>query len=414
VAGARHLDLASRGIHDGEQHRRHLTGLEVLHLAVEPAKDLSRAAPFECVGAQRTPHPAHHHGGRHPAPDDVADHDRGPPIRQREDVVPVPPDRIASPWDVARGDGEARHRQRASGQQAALQCDHGRALVLRQPRPRREGKSIRHQLQQLHVAVREPVRADRADVQHTERGSLDDERDAQQALDALVDEDAIGHCALADLVEDHGRALGRHPAREPRPDRDPDALAHLLLQPGGGRRDQLSPGGVEQQDCSRIGVQDLLRAIEELGEQLLELQVRQRRGSDRAQTPQLLGRVLECLCNRWVAAAAHGPPVPAEGSSAPGGRTVPVRPGRFVHAPARLAPAGRGNVSAMDQVADTERVKKRSQDLLPEEDRAGIDDPEAQAAVLLEESEEREVDRRAPMGTPVERRTSSEATPPAV
>lgn len=49
---------------------------------------------------------------------------------------------------------------------------------------------------------------------------------------------------------------------------------------------------------------------------------------------------------------------------------------------------------------------------MPEEERAGSDDPHAQAAAILEESEARSFDREDPPGQPVERRTSDEATPP--
>jgi len=51
--------------------------------------------------------------------------------------------------------------------------------------------------------------------------------------------------------------------------------------------------------------------------------------------------------------------------------------------------------------------------LLPEEERAGSDDPQVQAATIFDESEERSFDRDAPLGKEVERRSSDEATPPA-
>jgi hypothetical protein len=50
---------------------------------------------------------------------------------------------------------------------------------------------------------------------------------------------------------------------------------------------------------------------------------------------------------------------------------------------------------------------------LPEEQVAGTDDPEAQAAELIEDSEARLADRDAAPGSRVEHRTSDEATPPA-
>jgi hypothetical protein len=58
---------------------------------------------------------------------------------------------------------------------------------------------------------------------------------------------------------------------------------------------------------------------------------------------------------------------------------------------------------------DDPRVERRAE-LLPEEKRAGSDDPEAQAAAILEESEERTVSRDASPGTHLEHRTSDEVT----
>ena len=61
---------------------------------------------------------------------------------------------------------------------------------------------------------------------------------------------------------------------------------------------------------------------------------------------------------------------------------------------------------------DIERVAERSH-LLPEEERAGSDDPAAQAAAILEEGDERTEDRNAAPGSRVEHRTSEETTAPS-
>ncbi len=60
---------------------------------------------------------------------------------------------------------------------------------------------------------------------------------------------------------------------------------------------------------------------------------------------------------------------------------------------------------------DDTRVEGRAE-LLPEELAAGSDDPEAQAEAILEESDERTLDRDAAPSSYVEHRTSDEATPP--
>ena len=62
-----------------------------------------------------------------------------------------------------------------------------------------------------------------------------------------------------------------------------------------------------------------------------------------------------------------------------------------------------------DERTDDERIASRS-DLLLEEKIAGSDDPEAQAAAILAESDERSADREAAPSTHLERRTSDEVT----
>ena len=61
---------------------------------------------------------------------------------------------------------------------------------------------------------------------------------------------------------------------------------------------------------------------------------------------------------------------------------------------------------------DQERVRHRADELLPEELAAGSDDPLAQAAAILADSDEREYDPEAAPDTVLEHRTSAEATDP--
>ena len=57
---------------------------------------------------------------------------------------------------------------------------------------------------------------------------------------------------------------------------------------------------------------------------------------------------------------------------------------------------------------DQDRIKARAEALTPEEEEAGSDDPMAQAAAILEESDEREFDRVDPPGQGVEHRRSED------
>jgi hypothetical protein len=61
-----------------------------------------------------------------------------------------------------------------------------------------------------------------------------------------------------------------------------------------------------------------------------------------------------------------------------------------------------------DEPEDLERIKARADALLPEEEEAGSDDPVAQAAAILEESDEREFERDDPTGEGLERRRSED------
>jgi hypothetical protein len=61
---------------------------------------------------------------------------------------------------------------------------------------------------------------------------------------------------------------------------------------------------------------------------------------------------------------------------------------------------------------DRDRIQARADALLPEEQEAGSDDPVAQAAAILEESDEREFDRDDPAGQGVEHRRSEDTVDP--
>jgi hypothetical protein len=63
-------------------------------------------------------------------------------------------------------------------------------------------------------------------------------------------------------------------------------------------------------------------------------------------------------------------------------------------------------------MTETDRVRSRADNLLPEEKDAGSDDPRRQAEAILEESDERQADRTASPATHLEHRHSQETVPP--
>jgi hypothetical protein len=63
-------------------------------------------------------------------------------------------------------------------------------------------------------------------------------------------------------------------------------------------------------------------------------------------------------------------------------------------------------------MTDEDRVRARAKNLLPEEQSAGSDDPEGQAASILSESDQRQQDRDAAPGALLEHRRSEETVEP--
>jgi hypothetical protein len=66
----------------------------------------------------------------------------------------------------------------------------------------------------------------------------------------------------------------------------------------------------------------------------------------------------------------------------------------------------------MTDRTERDRVESRADAPLPEEQRAGSDDPVAQAEQVLADSEARTLDRNAAPGSVVEQRTSEETVEP--
>src|SRR5213078_3200231 len=86
------------------------------------------------------------------------------------------------------------------------------------------------------------------------------------------------------VVEDDRPALRRDATREALADRDPDPALDLLLEANGGPRDQLALLLVEEQDGRGVRAEHLADARQQLGEQLIELQVRERGVCDLLET----------------------------------------------------------------------------------------------------------------------------------
>jgi hypothetical protein len=120
---------------------------------------------------------------------------------------------------------------------------------------------------------------------------MDQQRDACQRPDALLQKERVEHSAVIDVIQDDRPPLGGDAARETPADRNPDALADFLLQAAGRGGDQLTARTVQQQHRGRIGIQDLPHPAQQRSEKVIGAQMRQRRIGNRPDFPQLVLRI---------------------------------------------------------------------------------------------------------------------------
>ena len=117
----------------------------------------------------------------------------------------------------------------------------------------------------------------------------EDERDAEQALDPLLAKDWIHDVGMVDVVEHNGTALGSNSAGEPAADRDANALLDLFLDADCSAGDELVARLVEQQECRCVGLQQVPDPRQQLGQKLLQVEMRKRGVGDELQPPKPLG-----------------------------------------------------------------------------------------------------------------------------
>jgi hypothetical protein len=125
-------------------------------------------------------------------------------------------------------------------------------------------------------------------VQDADQLAAADHGHAEERRDAHVDQDWIDHVCVIDPF-DRDRLLPRRDrAGEAFSDRQPDSLAHLLLQTTRRGRDEFRAARVHQQDRRRVGLQQVADPFQQLGEQVLQAESRQRRVGDNLEVAQLL------------------------------------------------------------------------------------------------------------------------------
>jgi hypothetical protein len=148
----------------------------------------------------------------------------------------------------------------------------------------RERRPVGRELQQLDVLVTELPGAERPDVENSKDLPGDEQRDAQHRLDALVPKDLIENVGVVDVREYDGRAARGDSTGETPPDRDPHPLLDFFLDSDRRSGDQLVRLGVEEEHRAGLDVEALLRPQENRSEQLVEIEVGERRVGQREQT----------------------------------------------------------------------------------------------------------------------------------
>ena len=140
----------------------------------------------------------------------------------------------------------------------------------------RKGDTGGDELEQLDVIGGELPVDERADVEDADRLVPDEERDAAQRADALLAQDRVEDVGMGEVIEDDRPLQGGDAAGEAPAERDADAALDLLLDPDRRTRYKLVRLLVQQQDRARVSPQDRADARQEHAEQLIERQVGER------------------------------------------------------------------------------------------------------------------------------------------
>jgi hypothetical protein len=76
---------------------------------------------------------------------------------------------------------------------------------------------------------------------------------------------------VVDVLQDHGPLVRGHAPGEAAAEGDPDILPDLFLQAARRGRDELAGGLVQQEDRGGVGLQDVLRAVQQFRQQMLSI-----------------------------------------------------------------------------------------------------------------------------------------------
>ena len=149
-----------------------------------------------------------------------------------------------------------------------------------------ESRTLGGVLEQVGLVCGERPRRERADVDDAEQPATREQRRAEQRFDPFLPEDRVVDVGPIDVGDDDRADVGGDPPGEPASHRDPHRGFDLLLEAGGGRRDELVPLFVEEEDRARVDAEDFAHPDDELVEQRARREVRQRNVGDAVEPAQ--------------------------------------------------------------------------------------------------------------------------------
>jgi hypothetical protein len=173
----------------------------------------------------------------------------------------------------------------------------------------RKRDAVGDQLQESDIRLTELALRQHAYVEDADHGALDDQRDTEQRPDVLLPHQRVDDRDRRVVeVWDHDRlAGGGHPSREATPDRQAESSLDLLLEALGGPRHERPPVLLDQENSGGVRPEDLGYPPEQLGEQIIEVEKRERRVGDLCDVLELRDRVLLgrrglfLVCRLWRA-----------------------------------------------------------------------------------------------------------------
>ena len=248
------------------------------------------------VGAHGGPQLGHDRRRLDTVTHDVADRDPDAAAGEREDVVPVAAEAAAGGGQVAGGRLDAEAVADLHRQQPPLQHLGDATLLVEPGVLEGEGGAVGGELEEIVLVGGEFAWGEAADVQDADDGAFDEQRDAEQGLDALLAQDRVEDVGVVDVGDGDRAALGGDAPGEAAADRDPYALFDLFLDALGGARVQRV--ALQHQDRHRVGREDVRHALQQLLQQLLLAEVGERGVGDQLQR-------LEALRGRLRRLARH-------------------------------------------------------------------------------------------------------------